>query len=59
VAKTGRPEPKTTGRTLRDCVRAPAHACAVQLGGLRLNGTGHAIAQGTLAHARTPGCPLV
>jgi hypothetical protein len=27
VAKSGRPEPKTTGHTLRDCVRAPAHAC--------------------------------
>jgi hypothetical protein len=23
VAKDGRPKPKTTGRTLRDCVRAP------------------------------------
>ena len=29
VVKNGRPELKTTARTLRDCVRAPAHACEV------------------------------
>ena len=29
VVKNGRPELTTTGRTLRDCVRAPAHACEV------------------------------
>jgi hypothetical protein len=29
VVKNGRPELKTTARTLRDCLRAPAHACEV------------------------------